>query len=222
MKTLTHLAAALALAAALPAQAALVTGIAGETQNFDDAATYDTSGPTVQIGASLGRDVRASSAGGTMYFGPPAGAWSLGPNGEWTSARSFVGVDGDFQDASTGLAASLYFDFGFKRVREVGGFLNFDPSFTYGAPFTLPVDLYIGAFDAQGMLIEEHFIPLSTPGAIDEGAFFGISANTDIARFEVSGPYAVLDNLTFRVPEPGSLGLMGLALGALALRRRRA
>lgn len=218
MKKLATFAATLALAAALPVQAALVNSITGLTQNFDDAGSYDTSGPTVQIGTSIGLDVRASSGGGPLTFSAPF--WALGGNGEWSLGKTYAGVDGDFIDRGNDIAASMFFDIGSSRVRAVGGFLNHDPDFTIAAG-GFPLQMYIAAYDFGGNLIEDHFLSISTVGGINEGAFFGISADTDIARFEVSAPYAVIDDLTFRVPEPGTLALMPLALGALALRRRR-
>lgn len=218
------LAAALATAQGA-AQAALITVApdGAAVIDFDDAASYTTGGPTVQIGGAIGADVQVSALGGTLNFGAPFGAWSLTDNGEWTGA-SFVGVDGAFQDEANGIAASLVFDLALPQG-SVGGFLNFDPSFTYGGG--LPLPLYIAAYDSSGSLLEDHFVPMWTPGGLNAGAFFGISLDSDsIARFEVSGPYAVLDNLTIApVPEPSAIAAMlaGLGvLGAVARRRRGA
>lgn len=218
------LAAALATAQGA-AQAALITVAPNGAAviDFDAAAGYVTGGPTVQIGGAIGQDVQVSALGGTLNFGAPFGAWTLTDNGEWTGA-SFVGVDGAFQDEPNGIAASLVFDLALPQG-SVGGFLNFDPGFTYGGG--LPLPLYIAAYDSTGALLEDHFVPVWTPGGLNAGAFFGISLDSNsIARFEVSGPYAVLDNLTLApVPEPGAIAAMlaGLGvLGAVARRRRGA
>ncbi|WP_341891706.1 PEP-CTERM sorting domain-containing protein [Variovorax sp. YR752] len=215
------LAAALATAQGA-AQATLITTAPGGASviDFDDAASYVTGGPSVQTGGAIGADVQVSTLGGPLQFGAPYGAWTLSDNGEWTGA-SFVGVDGAFQDEANGIAASLVFDLAIPQG-SVGGFLNFDPSFVYGGG--LPLPLYIAAYDGSGTLLEDHFVPLWTPGGLNAGSFFGISLDSNaIARFEVSGPYAVLDNLTLApVPEPGSVALLMAGLGVLgAVARRR-
>lgn len=215
--------AAVALAAAASAHAELITSPAEMgsgllVQTFDE--VFDTSTPRVQIGASVGADVGVSAANGPLIFGAPFGAWSLGDNGEWTSAQSFVGVDGGLDDA--GHIGTLVFDFGGKTVSQVGALLNFDPGYTYG--FGLPLPLYIAAYGVDGTLLDSYELPVSTPGAVGEGAFFGIRlASAQIARFEVSGPYAVVDDLSFTapVPEPSSWALMAAGLAAVAVMRRR-
>ncbi|MBI5333462.1 MAG: PEP-CTERM sorting domain-containing protein [Burkholderiales bacterium] len=210
-------------AAAASAHAELITSPAEMgngllVQTFDE--VFDTSTPRVQIGASVGADVGVSAANGPLIFGAPFGAWSLGDNGEWTSAQSFVGVDGGLDDA--GHIGTLVFDFGGKTVSQVGALLNFDPGYTYG--FGLPLPLYIAAYGVDGTLLDSYELPVSTPGAVGEGAFFGIRlASAQIARFEVSGPYAVVDDLSFTapVPEPSSWALMAAGLAAVAVMRRR-
>jgi hypothetical protein len=226
MKTSQLLAAigAATFLSAIPAHATLLFG-PGEflpgarVQNFDDSASYVTATPRVQIGASLGVDLGVTAFGGTLNFGPPFGAWSLGGNGEWTSAKTFAGVDGDFFDQPNGIAASLVFDFGFGRVREVGAFLNYDPDFQFALG---PLQLYLAAYDSAGALIEDHFVPVDTPNAINAGAFFGIRTNgADIARFEVSAPFVVVDDLRFAVPAPSVPLLMLAGIAGFGLVRRR-
>lgn len=229
------LACALALSAAAPsAYAELIIDVAdlppgGLVQTFDDAATYDSSASRVQIGQSLGVNLGVSALGGTLTFGAPYGAWSLGDNGEWTGS-AFVGVEGDFVDQPNGIAASLVFDFGDKTVSEIGALMNFDPGFVYGGGMPLP--LFIAAYDKLGNELESHFVPLWTPAdasgnpALNAGSFFGIrSANANISRFEISGPYAVVDNVSFSapVPEPQSwaLALAGIAIGFGCMRQQR-
>lgn len=214
---------ALGLTLAAPARAELITrpdelapGVL--VQSFD--AVFDTASPRVQIGAALGADVGVTALHGPLLFGAPYGAWSLGDNGEWTSARSFVGVDAGADD--TGRIGTLVFDFGGQTVSQVGALLNFDPGFTYGGG--LPLPLYIAAYGLDGTLLDSHELPVFTPGAVNEGAFYGIRlGSASIARFEVSGPYAVVDDLSFSapVPEPSSALLLAAGLGGLGLMRSR-
>jgi hypothetical protein len=206
---------------AAPAQAALVTDPI-RILTFDDAAGYDLASSRVQIGASVGADVGVSAAHGALHFGAPLGAWSLGSNGEWTSAKTFVGIEGGGHPA-TGHFPTLVFDFGGKAVRSVRAQVNFVPDIVYGGG--LPLPLSIAAFDRSGRLIESHELPVFTPAKVDAGPFFGIELTTPrIARFEVSGPYAVVDDFTFSapVPEPGTVALLiaGLAAVGLVARRR--
>lgn len=231
IKRLLFIAATLlGFAATVPAQAFLITtaaevGPGARVQTFADMAGYDTSLPRVQIGASLGVDLGVQGVNGTLLFGAPFGAWSLGSNGEWTSAVNFVGIDGA-GDPSNNVFPSLMFDFGGKTVQSVGAFMNFDPDFVFGPPgSTFPLPLYIAAYGVNGDLLESYELPLFTAGEINAGSFFGISLGSAlISRFEVSGPYAVLRDFTFSapVPEPSTYAmlLVGLmVLGALARRR---
>lgn len=224
VKSLLGAAGLAALVAVAPAHAELAFGASEGLfiQTFDD--VFDTSTERVQIGSAFGFDVGVSSLNGPQFFGPPYGAWSLGDNGEWNSARTFVGVDGGYDD-NTGAVGSLVFDFGGQTVSEVGAVINFDPGFTYGGGFPLP--LYIAAYDTQGALLESWELPLFTPGAVNEGVYYGFKLeHATIARFEVSGPYAVVDNLSFSqpVPEPSTWALLVAGLGAVgwAARRRAA
>lgn len=219
---------AVGAAFAAPAQAAQITDAGfisnAKVQTFDDAASYDMSFARVQIGASLGVDLGLSTLGGALNFGAPYGAWSLGGNGEWTSAASFAGVDGDFSDAANGIAASLMFDFGSKTVQSFGAYVNYDSSFTYGSGFPLP--LYMAAYDKNGAVIEDAWFTVDTPAGVNQGAFFGLDVGSaSVARVEISAPYAVVDNFTFSapVPEPETYAmfLAGLGLLGAAARKRR-
>jgi hypothetical protein len=98
---------------------------------------------------------------------------------------------------------------------------NYLPDITYGGG--LPYPLYLAAFGVAGNLLEEHEVPLFTPGALNAGLFYGINREiADIARLEVRGPFVVADNLTVVVPEPNAvlLALAGGLLLRLANRRR--
>lgn len=236
---------ALALAAACTAPAAhaelvfseaeLGTGVLMQAFDVADAALMDTNAPRMQIGASLGVDVGVTAIDGSLQIGSNAGVWGLGSNGEWTDT-TVSGVDSTFLalngpvDFGTGTFATLRFDFGSQAVSAVGAFMSYDPDFSY---MGTPTQLYLAAYDASGALLEENYAFVAA--SVDEygnvlpnqGAFYGIKLdNPSIARFEISAPYAVVDNFSFTapVPEPATWGLMlgGVAVLAAAARRRRA
>jgi hypothetical protein len=221
-------AAALAVALAAPAaHADLVIGSAafgpGTVIDFDSTNQYPVTSPT-QVGGGTGYSVLFSTSGAPGSLGlPPLTNWSLGDNGSWGSGKTFAGVDGDFEQ--DGSVVSMTFDFGQSNLFRIGGFLNFDPGYTYGDPFfTLPLPLYIAAYSSDGSLLEEHELPIFTdPNSLDDGAFYGIArAQGDISRLVVSGPYAVVDNLTFApVPEPSTYAMLLAGLGLLGFLARR-
>lgn len=214
----------LALTVAAPAaRADLVTAISGLTVGFDDliVSPAEPNGP-VEVGGPVGFSILASSRGGGLSLGEPIlGSWGLGSNGEWSLGKTFAGVDGGVDPVAG--AASLVFDFG-APVFAAGGFLNYDPDFL--GPQGVPEVLSIAAYDSGGAELESWFLPIWTPGGLNEGAFYGIALNEPlIARFVVFGPYAVIDDLTVApVPEPSTYALLlfGLvALGLVAAHRRR-
>ncbi len=168
----------------------------------------------VQVSAVAGEDVELFGIGNDTFVGPVS--HSLGGNGSWNSTS-----DPNFRSARlpTSLALAMEFVFNTAPVRGVGGLMNYAPGFG-------PV--LIEAYDAGGVLLESHTIstvaPISTPGALNDGAFRGIlRATDDIAVFRISGGFAVIDDLTFtRVPEPVSSALLGLGGLGFLIRGRRA
>lgn len=188
------------------------------TIGFDAPAGSGLTTP-VDVGVGSGYAVEFSTVVGTGSVGlAPLGAWVLGTNGDWAGDKTFAGVDGGIADDGT--IAALVFDFA-TPVQGVGGMMNFDPDFTFGGGFPLP--LYIAAFDADGVLLEGHEVPVFTPFGFNEGVFWGIGRDSaDIARLVIEGPYAVVDDLAFTVPEPSTYAMLlaGLGVFGLLLRRR--
>jgi hypothetical protein len=225
-------AAALAVALAAPAaHADLIIGSGafgpGTVIDFESASQYPVTSPT-QVGGGTGYSVLFSTSGAPGSLGlPPLANWSLGDNGSWGTGRTFAGVDGDFEQ--DGSVVSMAFDFGAAGLFRVGGFLNFDPVYTYGDELiTLPLPLNIAAYASDGTFLEDHELPIFTgPDSLDDGAFYGIArAQGDISRLVITGPYAVVDNLTFApVPEPSTYAMLVAGLGLIGFfvqRSRRA
>jgi hypothetical protein len=210
--------------AVLPAHAALITSPA-ELPGTAISITIGFDGPTgsnLSSPVDVGSGILFSTTGGPGSIGEaPLGAWSLGGNGLWSGGKTFAGVDGDFDGA--GGPASMIFDLGGLLVRGVGGFMNFDPDFTYGDPLSFPLPLYVAAYDASGALLEDYDVPVSTPNGFNDGAFYGIARiDADIARFVISGPYAVVDDLTVAaIPEPSTYAMLLAGLGLLGFVARR-
>ena len=194
---------------------------AGLVINFDAPAGSGLTSP-VNVGFGTGYSVLFSTSGGPGSVGEaPSGAWVLGDNGDWAGGKTFAGVDGGV--AQNGSVASMSFDFSGLTVQAVGGFMNFDPGFTFGGGFPLP--LYIAAYDANGALLDSYELPLFTPNGFNAGQFYGIALNAPvIAKFVIEGPYAVVDDLTFTtpVPEPSTYAMLLAGLGLLGLAARRA
>jgi len=231
MKSLHHLAAVagvLALAA-MPVKADLLTSPAQlPSAPVNLLFTFDSpDGFNLVAPVAIGNGVTFSTTGGPGSLGDAGGIWSLGSNGFWSLGKTFAGVDGDFD--GNGVPAGMLFDFGGLLVKGVGGFMNFDPDFTFGGPtVAFPLPLYIAAFDRSGALLEDYELPLiNTPGEFNAGVFYGIGRDqADIASFLISGPYAVVDDLQIAaIPLPPTAWLMGagmLLLGWQARRRKQA
>jgi hypothetical protein len=210
------------------AQAALVSNAGALGASF--VIGFDTnpgSGYTapVEVGGGSGYSVSFSTSGGTGSLGvAPFGVWVLEPepgagNGVWgPNDKTFAAVDGGVDP----VIASMTFTLNGFTAFGIGGFLNFDPSFTFGGGSPLP--LYIEARDASGAVLDSAELPIFTPEGVNAGDFYGFLFNSpDIASFYIEGPYAVIDDLTIApIPEPSTYAMLLAGLGLLGLWARRA
>lgn len=206
------MAAALAAAATLPAQAVLTTSagtIAGPTTlaDFEAFDGLQTSGPvtvapgvvfTGDSGAELGANVR-----------------DLGDNGVWGVGNLF---------AAGGVAGELRFSFTDGLSSGAGAFVSHYAN--AALPFALVVE--VSAYGDNNQIIETHsFTVAASATDYNAGQFLGITrGQADIRSISFKGLGVVADNLvlTTPVPEPGTWALMlaGMAsVGMLRSRRRR-
>ena len=228
MRILSIAAASLLLAAGA-ADAATITintltnTIVQDFSDGDDIPRADFSGGPEDASAG-GAIVTWESTNTFSVFSGYTCSYSLVDNGDW------FGDDGN-RDGFVGLnsqSGAMTFTFD-TPVAGVGGFVNY--SVFNGSPDGDTPTLSI--FDGGGTLLETFDLfndaPIDTPAQSNAGAFRGFSrAQADIASFELSGAFIVLDDLTFTdevassvIPVPAALPLMLSAMGGLALIARR-
>lgn len=199
---------ALALAAAVPAQAALTSNplhIPGPL-NLVDFEAYDgfeTTGPEM-------------IAPGVIFTGDAGsvlGAYiaDLGTNGVWGAGNHF---------AATDYIGELRFTFTPGPTRGAGAFVN---HYALGGLF--PFAVVVSAYGENNQIIETHTVMVDTlDTSYNDGLFVGIVRPTaDVRSISFKGNYVVVDNFTYTtpVPEPEAYALMLAGLGLVGFMARR-
>ena len=197
-----------ALAAALPAQAALTMDVAdlgGVTVNgFDAFDGYYTTGPE-----AIGDGVTFTGDEDSVLGGYIA---ELGTNGLWGLGNAF---------AATGAVGELRFTFD-SLISGAGALVNH-----YELDDLFPFAVVVSAYGDNNQIIETYTVSVDTAeDSYNEGTFLGITRDTaDIRSISFKGNAVVLDDLSFTtpVPEPETYAMLlaGLGMiGAVAKRRR--
>jgi len=201
-------AAAMALAIALPAQAALTNNPAAIL------------GPIVMVDfeafdglATLGPVLVAPNLTFTGDQGSVLGAFiaDLGQNGLWGVGNKFAASD---------FIGELRFTFAEGLVSSGAGALV-----NHFALAPLMFSIVVSAYGANNQIIETHTVTVDTAeSSLNEGLFLGIvRPQADIRSISFKGNAVVVDELIFTtpVPEPGAYALLLAGLGVVGFVARR-
>ena len=185
------------------ANAELITSLTDGTSLVIPASNLFTNGPVDGDGFTW-----SSTNTGSVYGF--TGGYGLGNNGGWDSSLGFpyMGLN-----TSSG-AMTISFD---TAVSSVLGFFNYAPNFG---------GTTIAIFDTSNNLLESFTLSFATSGS-NQGQYLGFARlSNQIGSLVMTNGYIVGADFSVssmssvpRVPEPGTLGIFGLAL--LVMRRLR-
>ena len=192
---------------AVTAHASVITSLPGGTAIVIPPDNNFTAGPVAGSGYTF-----TSSTGDSVY-GWTSG-YGLSSNGAWNGGLGFPFLGLNVVEGSM----RITFD---APVTSVLAFVNYSDNslgnYSEGTP-------RIAVFDSSDNLIEEIELLFSTTGD-NEGFDFGFTEGSAIIKsIRFGNAYIVAANLRIdgqAVPEPGTLALLGAALAALAIGRRK-
>lgn len=192
----------LALLCSLSAQAALIT-----SAPLDGTTTVVPAGPGCG-GGPIGAITISEFTNPVCW--PTGQSFGLSDNGNWNNPAGSFGLIGIN-------SATAYFilDLG-AAYASVGVFMNYPIPLGNGGPV-------LSALAADGVTILESYnihslAPISTPNAVNAGAFRGIArSSADIRYLQVASGFAAVHSITVApsataVPEPGTLFLLAPSL----------
>lgn len=198
---------AAAMAAALPAQAALTHNATDiRDPNVVDFSAFDgfiTTGPKM-----IAPDVLFTGDAGSQLGAAIA---ELGANGTW-GAGNYFAVGNPVGQLRFALARGL--------AQGAGALVNL-----YQPDDSSEVSVMVSAYDENNLMIETHTVTIDTDEfSINAGMFVGIVRDSaDIRSIAYSGNFVVADDFTYTtpVPEPETYALMLAALGLVGSMERR-
>lgn len=170
-----------------------------------------TGGNSVAAGSIINLNGLLTSGTTSWYYGN--GGYGIQSNGSWSN----------FSYASTNSSTgTITFDLG-STFSSAGAFLNYSPATFDGTPF-------ITALDSARNVVATYNLatlaPVSTPGAVNDGAFRGIQSDISNIRYlSLTGGYLLAHSVTTAnvaaVPEPATWAMMILGMGAIGYSMRR-